>query len=85
MGVYSRWGSIISLTALDWGCIRNLNGWGCNQEGGSNRADTVSEDFEVLKKIAIFASPWGHAEYRCFLAKDGPNGSKKGPIQIFFI
>ena len=41
MGFYSRWGSIISLYALDWGCIRNLNGWGCNQEWGSNRANTV--------------------------------------------
>ena len=47
MGFYSRWGSIISLSALDWGCIRNLNGWGCNQEWGSNRADTVY-DFEGI-------------------------------------
>ena len=36
VGVYSRWGSIISLSALDWACITNLNGWGCNQEWGSN-------------------------------------------------
>ena len=51
-GVYSRWGSIISLTALDWGCIRNLNGWGCDQEWGSNRADTVtlSDKIEILVK-----------------------------------
>ena len=34
VGVYSRWGSIISLPAIDWGCIRNLYGWGCNQEWG---------------------------------------------------
>ena len=31
VGVYSRWGSIISISAIDWGCIRNLNMWGCNQ------------------------------------------------------
>ena len=50
MGVYSRWGSIISLSALDWGCIRNLNGWGCNQEWGSNRADTVNKNLLIIKE-----------------------------------
>ena len=40
VGLYSRWGSIISLSALDWGCIRNLKGWGCNQEWGSIWVDT---------------------------------------------
>ena len=55
MGVYSRWGSIISLPAIDWGCIRNLYGWGCNQEWGSNRADTVG-----IQNAAMGLTSWDH-------------------------
>ena len=41
LGVNSRWGSIISISFLDWGSIRIFVGWGSNQDCGSIRADTV--------------------------------------------
>ena len=43
MGFNSRWGSIVSIFVFDWGSINIFMGWGCNQEWGSNRADTVHE------------------------------------------
>ena len=39
--VNSRWGSIISIFVFDWGFINIIVGWGCNQDWGFNRADTV--------------------------------------------
>ena len=41
VGFNSRWGSIVSIFVFDWGSINIFMGWGCNQEWGSNRADTV--------------------------------------------
>ena len=58
VGLYSRWGSIISLSALDWGCIRNLKGWGCNQEWGSIRADTVFQIHFIPKSLLSFPLWW---------------------------
>ncbi len=43
VGFNSRWGSIVSIFVFDWGSINIFMGWGCNQEWGSNRADTVVE------------------------------------------
>ena len=45
---------------------------------------TWREDFEVLKKIAMWARPWGHAEHRRKKFSNGRRGSKKDRIQIFF-
>ena len=42
------------------------------------------EDSEVLRKIAMCASPWGHAEHRRKKPSNGCGGSKKDRIQIFF-
>ena len=41
-GVNSRWDSIISIFVFDWGFIDIIMGWGCNQDWGFNRADTVA-------------------------------------------
>ena len=41
VGFNSRWGSIVSIFVFDWGSINIFMGWGCNQEWGSNGADTV--------------------------------------------
>ena len=43
MGFNSRWGSIVSIFVFDWGSINIFMGWGCNQEWGSNGADTVAQ------------------------------------------
>ena len=53
MGFYSRWGSIISLSVLEWGCIENWNWWGCNQEWGSNRADTVVKSANYFTHLIV--------------------------------
>ena len=52
VGFNSRWGSIVSIFVFDWGSINIFMGWGCNQEWGSNRADTVVI-FEVLLYSAM--------------------------------
>ena len=44
VGVNSRWGSIVSIFVFDWGFIDIVIGWGCNQDWGFNRADTVFEN-----------------------------------------
>ena len=41
VGFNSRWGSIVSIFVFGWGSINIFMGWGCNQEWGSNGADTV--------------------------------------------
>ncbi len=51
MGFNSRWGSIVSIFIFDWGSINIFMGWGCNQEWGSNGADTVFHKNPILKII----------------------------------
>ena len=41
VGVNLRWGSIVSILVFDWGFIDIVMRWGCNQDWGFNRADTV--------------------------------------------
>ena len=41
VGFNSRWGYIVSIFDFDWGSDNILIGWGCNQDWGFNRADTV--------------------------------------------
>ena len=43
VGVNLRWGSIISIFVFDWGFIDTIMGWGCNQDWGFNRANTVGK------------------------------------------
>ena len=50
MGFNSRWGSIVSIFVFDWGSINIFMGWGCNQEWGSNGADTVDDYIQKLFK-----------------------------------
>ena len=40
--VNSRWGSIISIFIFDWGFIDIIMGWGCDQDWGFDRANTVA-------------------------------------------
>ena len=47
VGFNSRWGSIVSIFVFDWGSINIFMGWGCNQDWGSNGADTVRNKFNV--------------------------------------
>ena len=53
MGFNSRWGSIVSIFVFDWGSINIFMGWGCNQEWGSNRADTVAYLHVVTSLISM--------------------------------
>ena len=41
VGFNSRWGSILSIFVFGWGSIRIFLGWGCIQDWGSIRVDTV--------------------------------------------
>ena len=50
MGFNSRWGSNVSISVLELGCIKIFNRWGCNQEWGFNQT------YMVLFKSA---SKWG--------------------------
>ena len=42
VGLYSRWGSVVSKSSFDWGCISFWKGWGSIQEWGCIQADTVN-------------------------------------------
>ena len=43
VGFNSRWGSILLIFVFGWGSIRIFLGWGCIQDWGSIRVDTVDQ------------------------------------------
>ena len=45
VGFNSRWGYIVSIFDFDWGSNNILIVWGCNQDWGFNRADTVGNSY----------------------------------------
>ena len=55
VGFNSRWGSILSIFVFGWGSNDILIGWGCNQDWGFNRADTVINFFESITQAAVFS------------------------------
>ena len=41
VGLWSRWGCIVSIADFDWGCISFSKGWGSIQEWGCIDADII--------------------------------------------
>ena len=50
-GVQFEMGFYCFIFVFDWGSINIFMGWGCNQEWGSNGADTVIKSSVLFARI----------------------------------